>query len=236
VGSLSGNSLVANILNNFQTGIHIGGGAGSVTDVTTFAEGNSIRGATYGITSWGNPFNGTVRQAGTNICDGTPTLFYSLGGGGSRFGKMIAHTAPTAVMASASGHAGKIPSSCDGFEFPIANPIAIAPNAAIDGGTVPYGGLTMFHLPGPCFGRVKLQAKEASPGTSWLQISATLLWDGTNFTLTNVLSRVGGLITSVTLANGGTAGAGACYANIFASANLTLQAGWIEFDGEYWDA
>jgi hypothetical protein len=217
-GTQSGCVAAANVLKNYIEGIHIGGGAAGAVSAVTMAVGNSIIGCTYGVAGWGNLSTGTVRQVGTNISDGTGTLFYSHGHS-CLFGKIVSKTAITAVMASA-GYSGGMPSRSDGFEGP-------APQFNVTTGATSFN---LFAIGGPLRGRVKYQGKNSN--TDWCHISADINWDGTTFTVSNVLSRMTGRVNAISIVKNGSDVA----VSMTGSAAVQLYAGWIEFDGEYWDA
>lgn len=223
-GTPAGDPVIGNVLHNYSEGISVGGVATGEVNTIQPVMGNTMVGCSYGVTAWGNSNQGTVRQSGLNMALGASTLFMTKSAS-ARFGKMVTNTPPTAIIANTNpgGYGGSLPSSCDGFEFPLGTPIAVSSSA---------GGQTLFTAGGPYRGRIKFQAKANVPTTDWCHISADITWDGSTFTIANVLSRVNGVITSISITNSGANP----YVNIRSSSNTTLQAGWIEFDGEYWDA
>lgn len=225
-GSLNGSAIVGNSLRNYSQGIYVGGVATGSVNTLSAVMANTMQGCTYGIAAHGNQNQGTVRQTGTNLLIGTQTSPFMTEQHSVRFGKVVSDqnlTAATLVTNTHSGgYAGELPSMVDGFEFP-------TPSI-----TATTGGVTqkLFTAGGPFHGRVKCQFKGVSPTTDWCHLSADINWDGTTFTSSNVLSRVHGQVSSITLGNS----SGSPQVTIVSTANTTLQAGWIEFDGEYWDA
>lgn len=225
-GSMNGASVVANMLHNYATGIYCGGVATGAPNTVTMVANNSIVGCTYGLGAHGNQNQGTVRQYGANAVIGAATSAFMTEAHSVRFGKIITDQdiSASVVIANtgAGAYNGEIPSMCDGFEM------------AANGITATTGGVTkkLFTAGGPYRGRVKCQFKGVSPVTDWCHLSADINWDGTTFTSSNVLSRVHGQVSTITLGNA----SGSPQVTIVSTANTYLQAGWIEFDGEYWDA
>lgn len=222
-GSMSGCPWVGNVLANYAQGLHVGGVSGTTNvNIITAAYANSLKGCTAGVTSYGCSNYGWVRQVGTNVADSLTTLFQSLGHS-TRFGKMICGSYPINFALNA-GYAGSMPSMADGFEVPLSGTPNVNTSAT---------NILMFPVPGPCHGRAKFQARSTgSPSTSWAHISADINWDGTTFTVSNVLSRVAGHITAISMVQS----SGNVYAQMTASVATVLVGGCSEFDGEWWDA
>lgn len=222
-GSMSGVPMVGNVLGNYAQGIHVGGVSGTTNvNIITAAYANSFKGCTAGVTSYGASNYGWVRQVGTNIADSLTTLFQSLGHA-ARYGKVVSGSYPTNFALNA-GYGVGMPSMMDGFEVPLSGTPNVNTSAT---------NIVMFPVPGPCHGRAKFQARSTGgPSANWCHISADINWDGTTFTASNVLSRVAGTFTAISMIQSG----GKVYAQITASATTVLVGGCIEFDGEWWDA
>lgn len=227
-GSLNGTTISANTLHNYNQGIYVGGVATGSVNTLSSVSGNSMYKCNYGIAAHGNQNQGTVRQTGTNLLIGTNTNLFATEQHSVRFGKVITdQNSSTKVLitnlnAGSGGYNGELPSMIDGFEYPTLSVTATT------------GGVTqtLFTAGGPYHGRLKCQFKGVSPTTDWCHLSADINWDGTTFTSSNILSRVHGQVSTITLVHSG----GNPQVTIVSTANTTLQAGWIEFDGEFWDA
>lgn len=223
-GTSSGNPIVGNVLDNYQDGLHLGGTATLSEHVLNIAEANSLIDCDYAVTGWGSNYFYN-RQYGTNYAENCDTLFYSRSKS-MLFGKVVSKTAPSHIIWNAGLYDESMPSVADGFAFP-------HDDVAIVAGDTPSGGRTLFPLNGPAFGRVKVYGRCPSPNAdSWFHISATLHYDGTTLTLTDVLSRVNGGITSVSLTE--TAPVDGLYLNVQSDID-TIATVMVDFDGEYWE-
>ena len=217
--TVSGHTLIGNVASNYLGGYHIG--AGDIGNHAVNYLGGNVAdncvSAMYGI---GNVNGYWTVQRGENIAKNCQYLF-SVNNGNCFFGKVTSTTTPSGIAAPFS-YGAKMPSRIDGFSYP-------------EQSTSTYAGLVnmlSFAAGGMFFGRFRYAGK--STGTNnWANYSATLKYDGTTLTVTDVVSRCsGGLITNVTVV----LSAGRIFVQATCSGGFVMNGQWVDFDGEYWDA
>jgi len=221
---INGMPVIGNVVEGFTKGIHLRPTLTAVPNVV-MATHNSLIGNTDGVHVEGtsNAFN---RQFGTNYISGATNLVYASGQGWA-VGKVVSEAQPTAIIAN-GGYGGFMPTMLDGFAYPIASTTT---NAGINTSIL----LAPLTANNRLFGRIKYNGRRSGVA-DWVYASATILWDGTTLTVTNLLSRYGnvssGAITGITFAQGGSG----LYFQLTTPNATQYTYGWTEFDGEYYDA
>lgn len=222
----NGVPIVGNVSSEYSIGFRLSPSLTSVPRVQLM-ESNSAINCTNGMYAEGGN-KGMLRQVGSNFSSNCTTLF-GLFGGPVSLGKMYSDTTPTNIMTNgAGGYSGFMPSSIDGFGFPLPGLITSAgsPTNII---IAPAGANQRF------FGRLRFSARRSGVA-DWIYYTADIHWDGTTLTSTNILTRNG----VVGAGAFGTPSFNVSGGNLRFSVTTTnataLNFLWAEFNGEYWDA
>ena len=216
--TVQAHALVGNVARDYLDGYFIGAG-NSGNHAVNLISGNIADNCTSAIAGDGTGAGFWTVQAGENLANNCTNLFRS-SGSNCFFGKVVSATTPIAISATVSYGAG-MPSRMDGFAYPIGSI-----NTSV--GLV---NLMSFKIGARLFGRIRYAVKRT--GTAdWAHYSATLKWDGTTLTITDKVIRISGtVITDINAVHS----AGSLFLQANCASGATLNSGWVDFDGEYWD-
>lgn len=180
-GTPYGNTIIGNVIRNFETGLSLGGGA------SHFADGNVIENCTYAMKVEEGK-NIYTRVTGINTVINTPTLLYISSSTGAmvQAGKFICDAAPSNVILKATPGATRPGCSVAGFSWPVVS--------ALSAGVSNYQTICPLSSTNRMSGKITVQVRDTAGIANNIWVACDLFWDGATLTIQNLIKEEHGTI------------------------------------------